>query len=230
MSTKKAQKPQKDARERLLEAAIKVFAEHGFEGASTRLLVKEAGVNISAIPYYFESKDGLYEAVIRHVISLSLEAKGEKLIEIQRALDEGNLTQEKAKELLHEFIGGFSGFLLSEMVSPHIPQLIMREQMQPTPVFDILYEGLMRPMHETLTGLVAYLTGLSPESQEAVLCAHTIFGQLLIFQTHREFALRRTGWSAYRTDEAAAIIELILRNTDAIIAAHRRTKWPTSQK
>ncbi len=224
MSTKKAQKPRKDAKERLLEAAIKIFAIYGFEGASTRMLVKEAGVNISAIPYYFDSKDGLYEAVIRHIVSLALKRRGKESMEIRRALDAGNLTKQKAKKLLHDYIGGFSGFLISDMASPYIPQIIIREQMQPTPVFNILYEGFMRPLHETLTRLVAYLTGLSAESEQAILCATTIIGQLIVFKTHHEFVLCRTGWKAYRHDEAAAIIELVLQNTDAIIAAHRKTK------
>lgn len=224
MCAKASPKHQQDAKERLLEAAIKIFAIHGFEAASTRMLVKEAGVNISAIPYYFENKEGLYEAVIRHIVTIAREKKGEKIKEIRAVLKEGNLPKQKAKQLLHDYISGFSGFLVNETVSPYIPKIIIREQMQPTPVFEILYEGLMQPMHETLTGLVASLTGLASDSEEAILCASSIIGQLMIFKTHREFILRRTGWDGYKQKEIEAIINLVLQNTDAITASHRKAK------
>src|SRR5579862_9588675 len=54
-----------DLRLRLLEAAIDVFGRHGFDGASTRMLAKAAGVNLQAIPYHFGGKEGLYLAVDR---------------------------------------------------------------------------------------------------------------------------------------------------------------------
>lgn len=219
---KTAGQPQKDAKERLLDAAIKIFAIHGFEGASTRMLVKEAGVNISAIPYYFGGKEGLYEAVIEHIMSIALEKRGEKAAQIRAALDDGQLTREKGTELLHEFIRGFAAFLLSAQASPYIGQIIIREQMLPTPVFDLLYDGMMNPMHKTVTRLVAYLAGMDEDSEQAVLCAHAIFGQLAFFKTHREMALRRLQSKTYSAAQIEAITTTILRNTDAIIAAHRK--------
>jgi len=54
-------------RRRLLEAGIEVFAERGPEGASVSMIVAAAGVNRRMLYHYFGSKEGLYEAVIRHV-------------------------------------------------------------------------------------------------------------------------------------------------------------------
>jgi AcrR family transcriptional regulator len=58
------QKVEIDARQTLLETAARLFAEHGFEAVSTRMLAKEAAVNIAMIAYYFGSKEKLYEAII----------------------------------------------------------------------------------------------------------------------------------------------------------------------
>jgi AcrR family transcriptional regulator len=58
------QKVETDAREALLQAAARLFAEHGFEAVSTRMLAKEADVNIAMIAYYFGSKEKLFEAII----------------------------------------------------------------------------------------------------------------------------------------------------------------------
>ncbi|MCG8692946.1 MAG: TetR family transcriptional regulator, partial [Minwuiales bacterium] len=52
-----------DARERLLDAAVGLFAERGFDGVSTRELVSRAKVNLSAITYHFGGKEALYRAV-----------------------------------------------------------------------------------------------------------------------------------------------------------------------
>lgn len=51
-----------EARHRLLHAALRLFARKGFAKTSTREIAREAGVNISAISYYFNDKNGLYGA------------------------------------------------------------------------------------------------------------------------------------------------------------------------
>jgi AcrR family transcriptional regulator len=52
-------------RERVLDAAEAVFAECGFAGASLRRIVLEARVNLATVYYYFGSKNGLMEAVLK---------------------------------------------------------------------------------------------------------------------------------------------------------------------
>lgn len=52
-------------RERILDAAEHVFAEAGFAGASLRDIVQEAQVNLATVYYYFGSKNGLMEAVLK---------------------------------------------------------------------------------------------------------------------------------------------------------------------
>ena len=51
-------------RERILEAARKLIAEHGFEATSTKVIAAEAGVPSGLVFYYFETKDALIEAII----------------------------------------------------------------------------------------------------------------------------------------------------------------------
>jgi AcrR family transcriptional regulator len=52
---------------RILAAAEAVFAARGFEGASTREIASQAGVNISSLHYHWASKDALYVAVFQDV-------------------------------------------------------------------------------------------------------------------------------------------------------------------
>jgi len=50
---------------RILDAAEDAFADSGFNGASLRRIGLEAKVNLATIYYYFKSKAGLMEAVLR---------------------------------------------------------------------------------------------------------------------------------------------------------------------
>lgn len=52
-----------DKKDHILIVAEKIFSELGYDGASTRLIAKEASVNMAMLNYYFGSKDGLFKAV-----------------------------------------------------------------------------------------------------------------------------------------------------------------------
>src|SRR5687768_5839983 len=53
-----------DARELLLEAALKVYAEHGTRGATTRRIAHAAGVNEVTLFRHFGSKESLLRAAL----------------------------------------------------------------------------------------------------------------------------------------------------------------------
>lgn len=67
----RAKKSDASTRELILDTALEAFAQQGFEGASTRSIANQAGVNQGLIPYYFGSKQALWrEAVDRAFASL----------------------------------------------------------------------------------------------------------------------------------------------------------------
>lgn len=53
------------ARDRLLKAAERLFAERGFDGVSVREIAAAAEANSAAVAYYFRSKEGLLSEVYR---------------------------------------------------------------------------------------------------------------------------------------------------------------------
>ncbi len=55
---------ERGTRERILVAALEVFAEHGFDGARTRDIADRAGANLGLIKYYFDTKEKLWQAAI----------------------------------------------------------------------------------------------------------------------------------------------------------------------
>jgi len=58
----------------VLEAAGRIFAEKGYQEATTREICQMAGANSAAVNYYFGSKEGLYDEVLaeahRQIVSL----------------------------------------------------------------------------------------------------------------------------------------------------------------
>ncbi|WP_186812567.1 TetR/AcrR family transcriptional regulator [Cellulomonas composti] len=51
-------------RDAILDAALRLFSEHGYDGASVRAIAAGAGVDPALIRHFFGDKDGLFAAVV----------------------------------------------------------------------------------------------------------------------------------------------------------------------
>jgi TetR/AcrR family transcriptional regulator len=56
-----------ESRERILQAAMREFSEHGLAGARMDRIAAAAGVNKALLYYYFDSKEKLYEAALEMI-------------------------------------------------------------------------------------------------------------------------------------------------------------------
>jgi AcrR family transcriptional regulator len=65
-----------ERRRAILETAIRMFAERGFRGVTTRELAQMVGVSEPVLYQHFPSKRDLYSAIIEHKISQTEELKG----------------------------------------------------------------------------------------------------------------------------------------------------------
>lgn len=77
--------PGADTRERVLVAAMEVFAAHGFDGATLREITALARANIAAVNYYFRSKDELIRQVLDVFVKPIMTARLAALDECERA-------------------------------------------------------------------------------------------------------------------------------------------------
>ncbi len=59
------QQLKENKRQQILEAALKVFAAHGYAGATINMIAKEAGIAKGLMYSYYESKENLAEELIR---------------------------------------------------------------------------------------------------------------------------------------------------------------------
>jgi len=60
--------PEGSPKARILSAAARQFADHGFSKSTTRAIAEAAGVNQAMIHYYFQSKTRLYERVLAGIV------------------------------------------------------------------------------------------------------------------------------------------------------------------
>jgi len=89
----RVQRPSADAtRERILAAALDLFAEHSFEGASTRLIAERAGVRQPLLSYHFGNKEELWRAAVGQLFADLENALGERVAGL-RGVDEATMAR-----------------------------------------------------------------------------------------------------------------------------------------
>ncbi|MCW0217197.1 MAG: TetR/AcrR family transcriptional regulator [Prosthecobacter sp.] len=71
--------PSDERRERILDSALRVFADRGFHGATTRELAKAAGVSEALMFRHFPTKEDLYLALQSHCCQAKAGEKAEML-------------------------------------------------------------------------------------------------------------------------------------------------------
>lgn len=78
-----------DARDRIVEGALTVFAQRGFDGATTREIAKEAGVSSALIHHHFKDKEGLWKLVGQRISEEFVEAITSSMDPALRGTGEG---------------------------------------------------------------------------------------------------------------------------------------------
>ncbi len=138
----------KDAKERLMNVAMKLFGHKGLDGTTTREIAKEANINVSLISYYFESKLGLYRAIIKAHFE---RVRNIALPEFER-LATSQLDQRGYRELLKNII---DGVIEQNTRYPEMKQISFREITSGMPHAGDLFRDHVDPIVEGLTSLFA---------------------------------------------------------------------------
>ena len=204
--------------ERLLEAAIDVFGRYGYEGATTRKIVQAAGVNIATLPYYFSSKEGLYQAVISHIVVMLDKQVAESLKTLSRCSFKGKDGRHQAFELLEQLLGKMIGFMLGSPQAPRVARIILHEQLYPSSAYDLLFTGFMEPLIEALTTLILAVSS-DPVRRTAKLRAIAIIGQVFVFRMARETIIRSVDMAGYTHEEMEEIRQVVLEQTRSILVS-----------
>lgn len=200
----------------LLDSAIRLFGQHGYEAVSTRMLAEHAGVNLAAIKYHFGSKDELYTGAIDAIIAL-IQPRLDMMAGIANQIKSvaGDDPQRQAlvmTQLIHTIL---TTFLETPALQKVIP-FILRELFAPGPHFKRMYTGVPKRLHEMLTDLVAWILGIEPDSVQAKVRAHAVVGQMIVFQIGRPILLNRLAAETY---SATVIDEIRAQVTTSVLSS-----------
>jgi TetR/AcrR family transcriptional regulator, regulator of cefoperazone and chloramphenicol sensitivity len=143
------------SRERLMHAALALFAEQGFAKTSTREIAEAAGTNLAAIKYYFGDKAGLYRAVFFEMQSAPQD-------EIARF--GGN--EFSLREALRGLYLGFLEPLQQGDLTTLCMKLHMREMLEPTGLWQEEIEQGIKPIHDAFVKVLCRHLGLAEPDDE----------------------------------------------------------------
>ena len=208
-----------DTRRRLVEAAIEIFARHGYEGASTRALAERAGVNLPAIPYYFGSKEGLYRAAVGHIVG-HIEARMAPIdAKVRRALAKRKPARKTLLALLCELLANFVA-LVAAKDNPESRRLFFaRAELESTAALDPLQECAMRQVVRPSAALVGRLIGRPADDKEVVARTLALLGQVTVFCN--KGARKALAWNDFSGKRVGLIQRLVREHTAAIFKAKR---------
>lgn len=161
-----------DARQRLLAAGLKLFAEQGFEKTSVRALAQAAQVNLGAISYYFGDKEGLYRAIF------SEPPGGPGSPQDLVAFAEPGRPLAEAMRLF--YVDFLAPLKLSDEVRLMM-KLHFREMAEPTGAWTCVVDNEIRPQFEALTRLLARELGLKRADLDLHRLALSIAGLAVHF-------------------------------------------------
>lgn len=204
-------------RERLLKASLQTFGHNDYQAVSTRSIVTLANANISAISYHFGGKEQLYLATAEYLAKSLGNNMHPVMQDIWQQLDSG--ADFDCRQLLTNLIHALVHDVLEGELSAHAAGFIFREQLHPSPAYDILYRELMEPMQSTFCRLLACALNRDPEEKAMKLMAHALLGQVLIYRIGQTTILRRLNSDGFDREDVTQIAQIITQNILAAVDA-----------
>lgn len=204
-------------RQALIDAALQLFGERGYDAVSTRELADRASANIGSIAYHFGGKSGLRLACAEFVAS-RLQAQAAPAIDFASV----QVSPAAATALMEAGLERVGRFIVSSREASIYAAFIIREVMQPGEVVDRLYERLIGRVHQRLCHLFGTATGRGPETPEVRAAVFSLLGQMLYFRIAQPIVLRRMEWPEVGHEQADFLVSIFKTNLNGLIAAYRK--------
>ena len=208
---------EKPAELRLIEAAIDQFGQNGMSAVGTRAIADAAGVQMSAITYHFGGKEGLYRACAKHIVE-KISGRVERILAFatSRGTDSGDPAGARAAVLA--IMGGLATVMMRDELAP-LARFVLREQMNPSPAFEIIYEGYMRRILDQMGMLLQRVARGTLKTEELPVRSIALLGQAFVFRFGRAALLRATQWQCIGEPQAMAVRAAVLAHSEAILNA-----------
>ena len=145
MSTVASRPAGLETRRAILDAALDLFSERSFDGASTRAIAEVAGVTQPLLHYHFAGKEELWRAAVDDLFERFRTSMAQRLSGL-RGVDDVTI----AKLMVRHFVE-FSA------ANPQLHRIIMQESKRAGARFDWLVETHVRPLYENAVAMFEHL-------------------------------------------------------------------------
>lgn len=200
-------KKQNLSRKKIINSAIVLFANKGFDSTSTREICKHAGVNLSLIPYYFENKEGLYTNIIESIINYGIAFLQ---TELAKANDIKDFNREEKIAIYKSILDRYAEFIYSENVPSSFILLMVKEQAVSHSKFGEIYTQKISILYKTLKKLLASILDKKETDKTIIFEVSSIIGQILSFKFMDGATLSAFGQDSYTKDDNKKIKNIIL--------------------
>ena len=203
---------------RIIEAALNLFGERGYEGASTRDIAELAGVNAPALNYYFKNKEGVYRACTEHMVERTWEYLA-PTIEAAQAQLGGRPDNEQLIDSFCSVQSKIAEFMLLSNRTTHWRKFYAREQagLGPRAGEEQIDQRIGQRIIGVTSGIISRLMGPGVSADECTLRAMTLTGQLLPFHLTRTSVFKSLGWEAMTPERYALLMGIVREQTETLL-------------
>lgn len=219
-----------ETRARIISAAMKLFGEKGYEGASTRDIAAAAGVNAPALQYYFDNKEGVFRACVDFIADRAWESLSPMVLEAERAIAE-RADDDALIEAYCNIQASAAEFKFKAADQDDWRLFMARQQagLDPDIGSDAVLRRVSRRSFAVAAAIIGRLTGRGAADEETRVRALALSGQHQIFHVCRRMALVLLDWDEIDAAGQALIKRVVRDHTrDALraITAERRAPSP----
>jgi TetR/AcrR family transcriptional regulator, regulator of cefoperazone and chloramphenicol sensitivity len=209
----------KSTREKILDAAEKRFAEHGFHGASMREILREAGANSASGHYHFGSKDAIYRAVIERWL---VDVCAERQRSFDRIVFKSDASrEEQLRAVITAYIGPHLA-LCSKKSAHSYMRMIVRFSVEPTEVVAPIYAEIIHPVRKRFIALLSeLLPSIDPDDVRRMMGWIGMLMSLAPFDSNYE---SMAGRKALPQDPKQLIERVALMAAGGLIAADNQAR------
>lgn len=208
-----------ETRARIIEAAMRLFAESGFDGASTRDIAREAGVNAPALQYYFDNKEGVYLACIEQFVERVWAVVQDVVTPAEAVLARPDATDAELIDAYMALQARFASFLYECPGTDHWRQFMARERagLGPPAAFDRIDTGINRRLFAVTSSIIGRLIGRPADDEDTRIRTIAIDSQIAAFKVMRRHVLKALQWDSYGESETQRVQDVLQDQTRILL-------------
>ena len=185
--------PGEEARTRILKAALKVFAEEGYERTSTRRIAAEAGVKPPALLYYFDSKEGVHTACAKLMVDRTKSVLAGPMAKAEAALSANDPAA--CADALWLMLEALFGAHENDEEARAWRGFLARTRLEEKgPAYALAMSEINLPVYRRVHSLTAVSMGISSDDPLGKFTALALMNLLITVDISRPRTLALLGW------------------------------------